>query len=359
MKYFALLTLLSTWAFCKINPNEVAVLACEFQAESRLIAKYYSKIRKIPKDQILELKCRGEDQIARDEYLAKFQRPVLQFLKKFPDVKYLVTTKGMPLKIESSNNISPSDIGNHFKLNAASLESELMAISSPKAMVGWLERPPQFTPKKNGSKLPIVMRLDGSDVVTIKNQLKAQIAFEKSKPLGDFCIDTLNLTKKSKEKILSLWSGLSTDVQTKILVPYARPHPAKQITCLEGVLVWGPKNLLDWVKPMPTSVWWTWTDKPSKGPLSNPQFYPVAFYPMSVWPTYQNSFPEAADFFTLLLTGRFSLGEALNSIFIRTSWLVTFLGDPMYTPFKSSSVFSLSQAESYVGFPLLPPNVSP
>ena len=47
------------------------------------------------------------------------------------------------------------------------------------------------------------------------------------------------------------------------------------------------------------------------------------------------SFPRPDDFFTLMLTGQFTLGEAYWRTTPMTSWMQTLVGDPLYNPYKT------------------------
>ena len=49
---------------------------------------------------------------------------------------------------------------------------------------------------------------------------------------------------------------------------------------------------------------------------------------------YLHSFPPADEFFPLLLTGRLTLAEVYWKTNPLTSWQMTMIGDPLYTPFK-------------------------
>jgi uncharacterized protein (TIGR03790 family) len=55
-----------------------------------------------------------------------------------------------------------------------------------------------------------------------------------------------------------------------------------------------------------------------------------------VYEPYLTAFPRPLDFFTLLLTGQFSLGEVYAATNPYTSWVVVLVGDPLYNPFKNS-----------------------
>jgi uncharacterized protein (TIGR03790 family) len=49
---------------------------------------------------------------------------------------------------------------------------------------------------------------------------------------------------------------------------------------------------------------------------------------------YLSSMPSPDEFFPLLLTGRLTLAEVYWKTTPMTSWMMSFIGDPLYTPFK-------------------------
>ncbi|HEX8523598.1 MAG TPA: TIGR03790 family protein [Tepidisphaeraceae bacterium] len=51
---------------------------------------------------------------------------------------------------------------------------------------------------------------------------------------------------------------------------------------------------------------------------------------------YLDAFPVPDEFFPLLLTGKISLAETYWSTLPQVSWMMTCIGDPLYTPFKAN-----------------------
>jgi hypothetical protein len=49
---------------------------------------------------------------------------------------------------------------------------------------------------------------------------------------------------------------------------------------------------------------------------------------------YLSSMPSPDEFFPLLLTGKLTLAEVYWKTTPMTSWMVSFIGDPLYVPFK-------------------------
>ena len=61
------------------------------------------------------------------------------------------------------------------------------------------------------------------------------------------------------------------------------------------------------------------------------------------------SFPLPERFFTLLLTGKFTLVECYYMTKRFNSWQLVLIGDPLYTPFVRDPRLSISQAEDIIG----------
>ena len=55
---------------------------------------------------------------------------------------------------------------------------------------------------------------------------------------------------------------------------------------------------------------------------------------------YISAFPLPDDFFSLLLTGRYTLAEAYYRTAPYNSWAMVLVGDPLYNPFKNSPQLS-------------------
>jgi len=49
---------------------------------------------------------------------------------------------------------------------------------------------------------------------------------------------------------------------------------------------------------------------------------------------YVQAFPQADDFFPLLMTGKLPLAEVYWKTTPWTSWMISMIGDPLYNPYK-------------------------
>jgi len=73
---------------------------------------------------------------------------------------------------------------------------------------------------------------------------------------------------------------------------------------------------------------------------------------------YLDAFPNSADFFGLLLTGKFSLVEAYFLTIPHVSWRMVLIGDPLYQPWKNKALLTseqfLKQSELFAKFGRFP-----
>jgi hypothetical protein len=51
---------------------------------------------------------------------------------------------------------------------------------------------------------------------------------------------------------------------------------------------------------------------------------------------YLHAFPSPEEFFPLLMTGKMTLAEVYWATTPLTSWMMTFIGDPMYNPYAKN-----------------------
>jgi uncharacterized protein (TIGR03790 family) len=56
---------------------------------------------------------------------------------------------------------------------------------------------------------------------------------------------------------------------------------------------------------------------------------------------YLHAFPAADEFFPLILTGKLTLAEAYWKTIPMTSWMMSLIGDPLYTPYKTNPALKI------------------
>ncbi len=118
----ALALVASAAGFSAQAPQRVLILVNEDSAVSRSIAEYYVKRRDIPLGHVCRLKMPESETIERNEYDNSIARPLASFLHArnlVESILYIVTTSGVPLRIDGNGGISGDN---------ASVDSELAAL---------------------------------------------------------------------------------------------------------------------------------------------------------------------------------------------------------------------------------------
>jgi uncharacterized protein (TIGR03790 family) len=104
------------------GPANVLVVVNDNSSDSRAIGDYYMRRREIPAANLCHLHTTPEQDIDRAFYDRDVAAPLARFLKKnglVQSIYYIVTTAGVPLRIQGSSGIGG---------NAASVDSELAAL---------------------------------------------------------------------------------------------------------------------------------------------------------------------------------------------------------------------------------------
>jgi hypothetical protein len=60
---------------------------------------------------------------------------------------------------------------------------------------------------------------------------------------------------------------------------------------------------------------------------------------------YLDAFPLPTEFFSLLMTGKYTLAEVFYKTKRYNSWRMILIGDPLYTPFKANPQLSEKDVE--------------
>lgn len=150
---FLYICLLPFSSFADLEPNDVLILVNQNSPTSRYIAKLYRQYYPdVPQNQVLELSgltdCSGPSATAEDEIISRtdydnlIAKPVRDFLAAsglVTKIKVIITTAGMPYRIDDSNPAYDNAIyaggsnptivsGNLPFIDAASVESELTCL---------------------------------------------------------------------------------------------------------------------------------------------------------------------------------------------------------------------------------------
>jgi uncharacterized protein (TIGR03790 family) len=104
------------------GPANVLVVANDNSAISRSVAEYYARKRAIPASNVCHVSAPVQEDIDRAAYNREIAAPIGAFLKKnglVQNILYIVTTYGVPLRIEGRSGLGG---------DAASVDSELAAL---------------------------------------------------------------------------------------------------------------------------------------------------------------------------------------------------------------------------------------
>ena len=104
------------------GPENVLVVANDDSAISRSVAEYYARRRAIPARNLCHIRASVHEDIDRAVYDREIAAPIGAFLNRnnlVQSIFYIVTTSGVPLRIEGTSGLGG---------NAASVDSELAAL---------------------------------------------------------------------------------------------------------------------------------------------------------------------------------------------------------------------------------------
>ena len=71
-----------------------------------------------------------------------------------------------------------------------------------------------------------------------------------------------------------------------------------------------------------------------------------------IGPAFLSAYPVPHHFFPLILGGNHDIGEVIRQTAPHSSWTITYLGDPMYCPFRANSQLDIDQVEKWLRKPL-------
>jgi len=218
----------------------------------------------------------------------------------------------------------------------------------------WLENPLNLAFAGRPSNALMVMRLDGPDPATVQKMMRTSVEVEKTGLDGIIAIDARGIAPIDEKGNLSAFGEfdetlrhLAYMVRTKTHLKIAfddqdivfPPHFAKNVACYcgwysvghyipgcdfnPGAVGYHIASYEMVTLHTPSSYWvrGLLTDGvvATLGPVAEP---------------YLSAFPKPDEFFPLLLTGKLTMAEVYWKTNPSTSWMISFIGDPLYTPYK-------------------------
>ena len=375
------------------------------------MAKHYCEKRKVPAENVIALSLPIIEDISREDYDAKLAGPLREALKDKKDAaKVILCVYGVPLRVgpkslsadvkemmkkldaeieeaKKAGEKSKGELANLKKKgiaedrSTAAVDSELMLLWWPKYEVNrWVMNPlywqvPEaerkkservlYTARLDGPTPEIAKRLVDDAVETEVKGLNGKAYFdargfgfdiEKDAAKGtgyegydaSFREAAALMTKAGLEVVLDDKPALFAEKSCPDAALYAGWYSHANFiasgTYTKGSVAWHlASSEAVTLRRKDTKVWCPQLLNAgvcaTLGPVGEP---------------YTIGFPKPSEFFGLLATGRYSLCEVHAKTTLLTSWMMTLVGDPLYTPFKSKPLLKEADVEaSPKGFKVL------
>lgn len=389
-------TLLETGLAYGLTSDEVLVVANTRRAESVSIARYYMEKRGIPASNLVTVALTLKETMSRDEYDNVLKGVILEGLKKISSqrISAIVLIYGVPLKVdppelswderellrqnqkkyegmvadssekkgevEGKKKQLLHDINRLLRDNQkASVDSELALVKKEQYdLEGWIKNPyflgfQGMHLEINKDQVLLVCRLDGPDADTVYRIINDTLQVEKEGGLrGKAYFDARWPRPKSVEALggyqrydYSLHLAADAVAKRMEVVIDQRSELFAENSCPEAALYCGWYSLGKYIDSF---VW-------QKGAIgyhiassecstlrdTNSTVWCVKMLEKGVAATigpvyepYVEGFPIPEMFFSQLIDGYLSLGEAYLTSLPYISWQMVMVGDPLYQPFK-------------------------
>jgi uncharacterized protein (TIGR03790 family) len=359
---FLLCGLAAAWAG---DVPSVVVLVNAASEASCSVGAHYAARRGVPDDHICRVRCTTSEVVSRERFEADIRTPLRTFLLDAdlatarPDgrlalrVRYLVSAYGIPVKVrEDYRHLKPEDLPRRgFRRNAASVDSELALVGLPgHPLDGPAPNPAWRNPGARGSIL-LATRLDGPTPQVAKRLVEDAIRAEAEGLLGIGYVDARG-TKHPGYRRGDEW-----------LLPAAAA--LKQVGLFTRVD--RAERTFDPDMPMPDAAFYFgWYRETLCGPMAARGFrFPtgaVAYHLHSgsaarlrtirlgwagplldrgatatmgaVFEPLLQGTPDVGEFARRFLAGH-SFAESAYAASRQLSWMMTYVGDPLYAPFRA------------------------
>lgn len=353
--------------------------------DSKLIAQHYAKLRQVPESQILGLALPEGENISRADYAEKLEKPLLAFLEskkllQFQDelqagqgsapgkilrrpvaasIRYLVLCYGVPVRILVDTNLAevisekqPPEL----RRNEAAVDSELALLplsQYSRKLTGPAPNPVLAVTNADAihptKGVLMVARLDGPTPAIAQSLVDKAIQAEQNGFWGRAYFDARGL-KEGTYKVGDDWIRSAADTARR--------------QGFETLLDEGPATFSAGFPLAQIALYAGWYERHACGPFALPkvEFMPgaIAYHLHSfsaapfrstteawvgpllakgatatlgcVYEPYLEMTPDLSLFFSRMLVGRFTFGEAAYAAQRTLSWQTTVVGDPLYRP---------------------------
>jgi uncharacterized protein (TIGR03790 family) len=343
--------------------------------DSGELARFYAEKRGIAKERVLGLRCAKTEEITRDDYDRTIAEPVRKAMTanfwwklaapgnplgpiEANKIRFIALMRGMPLKIaehpkypgDSPNG--PAPVG---AVNAAAVDSELSVLGLNSRQISGAIVNPYFRGYSSALEfanpaMMLVCRLDGPTPEIVRRMITDSLAAEKDGLAGLAYVDARNIAQEGYTEGDKWLYDLAKEARR-------RGTPV--------VLDNGP-DLFPEAYPMSqAALYFGWYTEHAAGPFVRPNFRfargAVAIHihsfsgftvrdPIRNWVAPLLSAGAAAtignvyepylaltphlDVFHARLRAGFTFAESAYMSMRALSWMTTFVGDPLYRPYK-------------------------
>lgn len=337
------------------------------------LAASYADKRGIPFSQMVALSCPVTEEITREQYEQTIATPLREMLvargwwKLAPgservaesSIRFVALMRGIPLKIAPMAQPGARDGGRQvprpFRHNAAAVDSELACLGLATGQITGPVDNPYFgarTPAGEFSHpgLLLVCRLDAATPATVQRMIDDSVRVEKEGLWGFAYIDSRN-TKEAGLRVGDEWLRRIADEVMRGGIPWVhentphlfpRPYPMRDAALYYGwysAQLKGPFEESGFrFAPGAVAVHiHSFSAATLREPLRNwcaPLLERGAVATLgNVYEPYLQMTPDLARFHQRLRDGA-TFAEAAYSSQRVLSWMTTFIGDPLYRPFK-------------------------
>ena len=345
--------------------------------ESRDLAEFYAAKRGIRKSQVIGLNCSKSEEISREDYDNTIADPLRGILTvnhwwklrapddvlgpvEFNKIHFIALIRGIPLKIAQAKSypgdkpVGPQAIAS---VNAASVDSELAVLGLQSSTISGAVKNPYFRDftavgDANHPELMLVCRLDGPTPAIVRRMITDSIATENEGLVGLAYVDARGITEKGY---------IEGDQWLFSLADSARRHGSPV------VLDNGPELFPENYPMSHAALYFGWYAEQVSGPFvrQNFHFQPGAIAvhlhsfsaltvrssvtqwvgPLlaagaaaslgNVYEPYLH-YTTQLDVFHDRLRAGFTFAESGYMAQEALSWMTTFVGDPLYRPYKGA-----------------------
>ena len=368
--------------------------------DSQSLAETYAKARSIPPDRLLGIDCPITEEITRVEFETKIRQPldeifvsrgwlkrsetilpnpILGLAENLPvqqsqenPIWIMVLMRGVPLKIaEDPTVLAPESLMAQLRANAAAVDSELALLPLRGLPTYGLVSNPYFADKRIrpfgqffANYLILVCRLDGPTPNIVRRMIQDAVDTEKTELTGRAFFDIRTIEKKDDPyRMGDDW------IEQAALLFQARGFDIEIDRKPEVASKWTP-----WDQVAFYAGWYTWNfEGPFELPTTRFRKGAIAYHIHSfsadtvrsetknwvgpllshgvtatmgaVYEPYLRFTPDISLFVSGLLSG-LTFAESAYQSQIALSWMVTFVGDPLYRPFPRNFYENLDAAQT-------------